>query len=160
MSESHRDVLDAKYKSFYIDLFDVINSKLICFSSQQQYRIVSFALYCHTRNKLLTDDSYLFLQEIKKLKTIAEHPTTYSETIINTTNNEFTNNNNNNNTTVIDINTVKTINISTSTSSYNNGPNYDEILERQKVLILTLETCCRNYRWSWAKPPIESVIQS
>ena len=66
MSESQRDVMDVKYRSFYVDLFDVINSKMNEFKPQHQYRLISFSLYCHTRSKLLTDDSYLFTQEIKK----------------------------------------------------------------------------------------------
>ena len=39
-------------------------------------------------------------------------------------------------------------------------PSLNEILERQKVLILTLETSCRNYQWSWAKQPIESIVET
>ena len=129
MSTSARDVLDAKYKSFYVDLFDIINSKKKYFSPQQQYRLASFNLYCHTRNKLLTDDSYLFVQEIKNVKEIVENETTYIENALD------------------------------NSSSSTNIPSQEEVLERQKVLILTLEVACRNYRWSWAKQPIESIVQ-
>jgi hypothetical protein len=35
----------------------------------------------------------------------------------------------------------------------------DDKVERLRVLIATLETAIESYKWSWAKPPIESLIK-
>lgn len=139
ISESERNVLDKKFRSFYIDLFDVIHENIEIFTIRQRYRLLTFSLYCSTRNKLLTDDSFSFAQQVKNVKTFAEDDLTY-----------FTNPHDNE--SLSDRTNIETREEICVISK-------DELLERQKVLILTLQTCSQKYNFSWAKQPIEQLVK-
>ena len=144
ISESERNVLDKKFKSFYTDLFDAIHEKLELFTFQQRYRLHTFSLYCGTRNKLLTDDSFIFLQQLKKVTAIAQDDSTYFANRGSRSDNEnYTDDKNSSGNTCDEVSAISN----------------DEILERQKVLILTLQTCCQRYCFSWAKQPIEQLVK-
>lgn len=151
LCECPRDPTDKRFSNYYQDLFVSIFEKKHIFPVDCQYRLQTFKIFAKDRPELCTDDSYQFSKSCQVIKSLIEDNSAfqiYKSATINTTSG-------------INFELGQSCNeeeLEVSTKS--NLIPEDELIERQKVLILALETACLNFKWSWAKSSINELVKS
>jgi hypothetical protein len=159
MSECQRDVTNKKFSSSYIELFTYVIEKLVFFPQSQRYRLVSFYVFACVRPQMTTDDSFLFSKACIILKTILDAKLSYQlqeieepETVTYERH-------------LDGIDEILCFKFKFSLILDSLAPKVGtsdpaELIERQRVLLVALETARQSYQWPWARRSIDDVFDA